>query len=189
MQSKTIAGAWRRAFGNVAPVGHLCRIALADRWLRIHSLPGAKRYPEDPAEYAELLLRHNAVATSLLGSDADCILFFCDFPSEPATALLGLLPAASRVPYYLPELARLTNEYEQLRIGATCVAWHSGSFDEILRARTDDRIGPTLFANLDRGTAFAPYDGGADLFFASREQVAESRVLWGSWLSPRNDGL
>lgn len=60
--STTLSKAWRARFGEVLPAGFLCREALSDRWLRIHSLPESKRYPADPSEMAELLSRHNRVA-------------------------------------------------------------------------------------------------------------------------------
>jgi hypothetical protein len=46
-----------------------------------------------------------------------------------------------------------------------------------------------LFANLDLCTAFAPYDGGADLFVQSTAHVAGHRNRWARWLSSREDQL
>ncbi|NUP10195.1 MAG: hypothetical protein HOW73_29445 [Polyangiaceae bacterium] len=188
MQSAAITAGWRSAFGDVAPIGHLCRRALPDRWLRIHNLPGGRRYPASPGDYTELLSRQNAAATTILGLDAQCILFFCDFPDSTSSKLLKLL-ADPPQPSWLPELAALTDAYEQFELGALAVTWKSGQFDGVLRARADDDVGPLLFANLTHRTAFAPYDGGADLFLASPQQVMEYRRRWSDWLSPRADQL
>lgn len=55
------------AFGELPPVGHVLRSAIAERWLRIHSLPHSKRYAETEPEYDELLRRHNELALEVLG--------------------------------------------------------------------------------------------------------------------------
>ncbi len=49
---------WKKEFGNVAPVGFVLRQHLQAHWVRFHSLPESKRYPESVSEYAELILRH-----------------------------------------------------------------------------------------------------------------------------------
>lgn len=187
MTAPTVTDDWKRSFGQVAPIGHLCREALHDRWLRIHSLPEAKRYPETRAERGELLARQNTVATATLGSDATCTVFVYDFGERYPTAD-SLVPNAPPL-VWLPELASLAKDYETLRIGAFPVRWRAGAFDSVLLARADDRVGPTMFANLSRGTAYAPYDGGADLFLESSSAVREHHALWANWLSSRADGL
>lgn len=170
-------------------MGHLCRDSLPDRWLRIHSLPRGKRYPETQAEYVELLLRQNTVATAVLAASAECVLFFCDFPDEPELSLPNRLSMTFPEPVWVPELASLTDAYEQLRIGAVSVTWQHGTFDDLLRGRADGRLVPFLFVNLAAGTAFAPYDGGVDLFLKGPDDVTAARRRWPAWLSPRPDQL
>ena len=58
-----LAEEWKRRFVN-PPISHWMRDSPG--WLRIHSLPGSKRYPESDAEYAEMVRRHNAVAQAVL---------------------------------------------------------------------------------------------------------------------------
>jgi hypothetical protein len=72
----SLATDWTAHFGSLLPVAHLLRTSLASTgWLRIHSLPEAKRYPETETEYSELLRRHREVASEVLGAaDAPCIL-------------------------------------------------------------------------------------------------------------------
>ncbi|WP_425457790.1 DUF3885 domain-containing protein [Catellatospora sichuanensis] len=36
-----------------------------DRWVRFHSLPGSKRYPENEGEYGTVLNRHHTVLDQL----------------------------------------------------------------------------------------------------------------------------
>jgi hypothetical protein len=189
MRPEAVVHEWTKAFGKVAPIGHLCRDALPERWLRMHNLPHGKRYPDSPDEYGQLLSRQNTVATTILGASSECLLFFCGFPSESGAAVLDLLAVPSPECLWLPELAALAVDYEQIRIGAAVVSWRPGDFDDLLRARADDKVGPVLFANVKRPTAFAPYDGGADLFLDSAESIAACKRSWSAWLSSRADGL
>jgi hypothetical protein len=41
-----------------------------DRWIRFHTLPDSKRYPESEAEYATVLARHNAILGELVTTSA-----------------------------------------------------------------------------------------------------------------------
>ncbi|MDB4915783.1 MAG: hypothetical protein JWM95_3427, partial [Gemmatimonadetes bacterium] len=68
----TVLARWPEWYPDAPPVGFLLREAYPDRWLRIHSLPEAKRYPTSGFDYAELLRRHNSVAADVLGLDTPC---------------------------------------------------------------------------------------------------------------------
>lgn len=43
---------WDSWLPGCEPIGHHLRRAFAERWVRFHSLPGSKRYPESDAEAA-----------------------------------------------------------------------------------------------------------------------------------------
>lgn len=58
-----------------------------DWWLRIHSLPQSRRYPETPPDWEELLARHNTVATELLGDGEPCVLVISRFSSQDGTTM------------------------------------------------------------------------------------------------------
>lgn len=190
MDADVVARGWKRSFGVVAPIASICRSVLHERWMRVHSLPNSKRYASSPEEYEELLARQNAVATAVLGADEECTFFCCEFPGEPASRILDLLPAPSSALAWLPELASLADDYyEEIRIVATTVLWSPQRFDALIRARADYEIGPVLLANLRRHTAFAPYDGGADLFLDSPRSIPMLTRRWSSWLSAHPDGL
>ncbi|MFD6971116.1 hypothetical protein [Streptomyces sp. NPDC059949] len=51
------------------PEAHQFKHAYADRWVRFHSLPESKRYPEDETEYAIVLDRYNTVLDELFAGD------------------------------------------------------------------------------------------------------------------------
>src|SRR5215211_5157115 len=67
-----ILARWPDWYPDAPPDGFLLREAYPERWLRIHSLPQAKRYPTSGFDYAELLRRHNAVADDVVGVGNPC---------------------------------------------------------------------------------------------------------------------
>jgi len=69
------------------------------------------------------------------------------------------------------------------------VTWNRSAFDKLIFAAADDQTGPVLFANTATQTNYAPYDGGADLFFSSPTAVEVAKSEFRLWLSARADGL
>lgn len=43
---------WRKAFGELPPLGYFLRKAVPERWTRFHSLPESKRYAKNDDEKA-----------------------------------------------------------------------------------------------------------------------------------------
>jgi hypothetical protein len=176
----------------VPPIGYICRQALQDRWLRIHSLPESKRYPEDEAEFRELLQRHNEVATAVLGEGSQCVLFAVSYDEQPGPADMSDLPCVDgSAVLQVPQLSfRPSDELVPLwaRVAAIVMSWRRGALDPLLREVAEDRT-RVIVANLGLGTAYAPYDGGADLILGSAEAVGPAKAAWRPWLSERADGL
>ncbi|MGW6733237.1 DUF3885 domain-containing protein [Streptomyces sp. NPDC055013] len=56
-----LSALWQRQFPKGPPIAHELRAAYSDRWVRFHSLPDSKRYPESEDEYAIVLHRYNTV--------------------------------------------------------------------------------------------------------------------------------
>jgi hypothetical protein len=186
MTTHPVHEAWLRAFPDSAPAGFICRYTASDRWLRVHALPNGKRYATTPDERAEILRRYNTVGTDLLGDGAPCVLFLARFGEntdwdDDTTACL------------LPERPLHYLEYgapdEPIQFFHLPVVWRAGDFDSFLEAKADDRMGPALFFNFEGRRAVAPYDGGADLFYAAPEEVAHGRRRYQQWISKRPDGL
>jgi len=67
--------------------------------------------------------------------------------------------------------------------------WREGGFDQIIAAAANDELCPIVFVNFSVCSMYAPYDGGADLFFSSSEEMLVARNRFRSWLSKREDGM
>ncbi len=187
MTSEQIAAAWKACFGLVGPCGFLCREAHLDLWVRIHSLPESKRYPENEADRVEILRRHNTVASVILGENADCIVFAAQFGCLPEIDGGTLVGIGDLRFAHVPALSISEGE-GSIQFFAAQTVWCFGVFDDLILAAAENSIGPILFANLNTGTAYSPYDGGADLFLTSTSGVKSAKDSWRPWLSLRADG-
>jgi len=186
---------WARWYADAPPVGFLLREAYPERWLRIYSLPGGKRYPTSGFEYAEILRRHNAVAENVLGSESSCVALLLHTCRGRGSRAVGR--AAQLTSFGLSRLTalplQLSDEREGVFAAPMCifgmqVTWRSGAYDRLLLEVADDRT-HGLIVNMESGRVYAPYDGGADLFYASEMERDLARERFQSWISPREDGL
>ncbi|MBK7581372.1 MAG: hypothetical protein IPI67_14305 [Myxococcales bacterium] len=104
---------WQAHFPELAPAGLAFQESLRTRWLRIHSLPGSKRYADSPEERAELLQRHRQVADVVLGASSACALLVAGFSDAPGPAdepTLARLPQLAFTQALLDHPDWLTNE-------------------------------------------------------------------------------
>src|SRR5262245_17461597 len=132
-------GRWATWFPNAPPIGFLLREAEPDRWLRIHSLPGSRRYAVSGPDHAELLRRHNAVATDLLGAGARCAVVLFDVCDPARNAALGARAALteSELPTVGPLPPELWDDDDGVFAEPVCLfggstVWHPGGFDAFI---------------------------------------------------------
>ena len=174
-KAEALRTAWQAQFGAALPIGHQLRQALPQRWFRMHHLPESRRYPDTPADWAEALARHEAVASWLLGEATPvwCI--------EVCTVREAGERAWLRVPIDASEWA--------YALRARQTKWRQGEHTAAIAAVLKEREGPRLWADLQRGCVYAPYPGGADLICTDTAQRAQGRVRFADWLSSQPSGL
>ena len=176
-----------RAWYRVMPHGWSVLDRHADRWLRIHSLPLSKRLPDDETEYATILARHNRAIAAVVGT-ADCAVIGYDYAGAyvfPANhPLAAWLPRAPAVMRLAPE----DEDSEPISVFAGRGTWSDGMLDVPLRAVADDHL-RLMVLNWDTGAAYAPYDGGADLFWPTTAARDRARQEFLPWLSSDPSGL
>ncbi|MBC7923008.1 MAG: hypothetical protein H7Z75_18170 [Ferruginibacter sp.] len=178
---------WQSHYGSATPVAHILRHQVPDRWFRIHSLPESKRYADTPDEYSILLARHNAVATEILGSQTRCLLLVGRYTVEPELDIHSQdLPLVETVTFALFDSVR---EPDSMSIWYAPIIWSAERFDGIIKTVADDQAAHIMFASLETGEAYAPYDGGADLFLSSATRRNELKQRYSHWLSKHPQGL
>lgn len=175
---------WRRRYSDTQPIGWALRHSFPNRWFRIHSLPEAQRYPADDADWDTLLHRHRAVSNELIQPKSPCYLItpwscakddcFADYSLRLITSLPEFRPELDEPP---------TGGYFGARI-----EWDFDRFEPVLRAAAQWESLSCVVSE-DRLCAYAPYDGGADLFLpdASTRDTLKGRFT--EYLSDGEDGL
>jgi hypothetical protein len=171
------------------------RVAFPDRWVRFHSLPGSKRYPEDDAAYAEVLARHNAVLGKLAHPGSQVVLVTTGYsegpvPSRSYPALGAFDPGA--VPWRTVAMHRVEEGFDELsywHLFTSVREWRPGAFDPLVRLVADDAVANVLVVAPDCRWVLHPYDGGMDVIAESPEARRLLRTRFASWLSVRGDGL
>ncbi len=186
---KSISAEWKANFGLVPPLGYLCREAFPDRWIRIHSLPESKRYPESEAEMAEVCRRHNEIATNVFGLNGECILVIGRYAYPPGVVDVF---AYADIPPSLkldPSMPSWIDDESRGEFYVRRTTWAPGKFDRLLRDVADEEEVNVLFFSPTRSSIYSPYDGGADLILPNADMVTAAKEKWSSWLSALDSGL
>lgn len=186
---------WQDCFPDCEPISHLLRPTFRDRWVRFHSLPESKRYPEGESEYEMVLHRHNRVLDELAGAGRSVVLLTTGYSETPELVrtyrdLESLDPDAK--PWRTVPMHELEGDFSNpnyWHVFASAWEWRPGSFDPLIRLIADDTIRNVMVVDPDCRWLLHPYDGGMD---AIAESPAERDRLRGShegWLSARADGM
>lgn len=189
-----LAGLWRERRPAGPPIGHTFRSTYADHWVRFHSLPGSKRYPESEDEYAIVLDRSNTILDELF-MGRDIFVVTMDWSYTPDGPAGFPIPRQTLHPDGIrwwtepdeedpdPEFHAHTRLYADQRL------WERGCLDELLRAVADDALGDVFFTDTELRRIHHPYDGGADVILATPAERDRLRDRHTDWLSSHPAGL
>ncbi|MGN6127586.1 MAG: DUF3885 domain-containing protein [Humibacter sp.] len=189
-----LGSAWERRAGRAIPASWSLREHLADRWVRFHSLPGAKREAETKAEEEILLDRHHEVLVALRrSSSGEVVLVLLRWDGQGTVrASRGFRRIASSWSFWRTFVDETTADEENETITASAFvrrlpATREG-LDPWFRRAADHA---DVFAITDDAVdwVYAPYDGGADVIAPTIEARDALRERFSAWLSPRADGL
>lgn len=183
---------WDLEFENFAPEAHNLKHQYQSRWVRFHSLPESKRYPENEAEYLEVLRRHNVVLQELCGTGKVLVVLpeYSEerVPAKPEPELLNLFPACE---YWCTlEQHEDDDDYESYwHLHASEVVFTGSEFNNLFRMVANDEAGNIMIVCPSKGVVFHPYDGGADVILASTEQRDRLKEKYNEWLSSHPKGF
>lgn len=187
---------WDREFPNCPPVGFLLRDAFRSRWVRFHSLPESKRYPEDEAEYQILLERHNAILSELVRQSLRVVLVTTGYSESPEPgrrdAAVEELNPSARLWRTIPMHTAAPNYFDAptyWHLFAGEWEWRPGSFDPLIRLVAADTVADVLIVEPECRWVLHPYDGGMDVIAETPAQRARLGSAYKDWLSIHPSGL
>lgn len=187
-----LADYWTKHFPNAAPVGWDLRSSLPDRWVRFHSLPGSKRYPENAKDRAIVEERAELLFRAVLGQNGPWYLYAYVYEPDPALPF----EVAEHWTYHGVPLTKAFTCPEDADPDASTIIVFGGEmkrfdahFGEAVLGIAEDKSARAAWVSPTARTVFAPYDGGFDLITATPQQASELRRTHKKWLSKRADGL
>jgi len=176
---------WVSEFPCTPPVGHVLRGALAERWVRFHSLPGSKRYPDSENEFEELLMRHRAVAGELFASGEKIYVYRCHLGEPKLKAGRRHQIAGRQLRDCVVRFAAVdgpvgNEDYYFTRALATL--WEPDFFEPLIRQVAQWELAGITFVSPRNGNMYCPYDGGMDVFCLPATSCW-IKERFGSWMS------
>jgi hypothetical protein len=182
---------WVEEYPASPLIGFLLREKYNDKWFRIHSLPGSKRYPENDGEIREVLHRHNAVLDALLRPDGAFVLLTTGYSDEPTPVLPPLLRTDSTLNRSSAFAFTATSDTESpcWHFFVTALNWHRGCLDAVLAQVATDAVADILVIGQEQKCVYHPYDGDGDIIVRNDEARMALKQIFSAWLSPRADGL
>jgi hypothetical protein len=169
---------WNRHYPETPPINHLFKNRLKTRWARIHSLPGAKRYPVTPAEWDELLHRQNTVIDSLVP------------PATPIRVVINFIEIDNYLfkAFDLENIGVFVDEqgetvYQSFQFKTT---WERNTLNPLLIMIADEKMRAFLIAP---DCLISPYDGGMDIILKDPHTCWAFKRQFPDWLSKHPEGL
>ncbi|MEU7630489.1 hypothetical protein AB0C34_10945 [Nocardia sp. NPDC049220] len=194
MRSDDLLGLWQRRWPRCPPLADELKHAYRDRWVRFHSLPRSKRYPETADEYGIVLDRYNTVLDELF-TGQEIYLITSDWSNRPEP---GARPDDHA--QWHPDARYWTSvcndptetdaefiSYTHLFVSR--VPWQHGAVDDLLRAVADDATAGVMIADLALERIHHPYDGGTDVLLRTAAERDTLMHRHAGWLSQHPEGF
>jgi len=146
LQPNELHRRWQAAYPDCPPTGYILRSQYRERWVRFHSLPGSRRYPESEDDYQTLLHRHNAVLSGLNDGESGIVLISTgysntDVPDQRYAKLQHLDPHAQHWHTIAKHVLDNDEEYPNYwHFFMSQHSWTPGIFDAILRIVADNTV-------------------------------------------------
>ncbi len=169
---------WDARYPEAPPINHFFKACLPTRWARIHSLPDAKRYPDNAQEWAELMRRQDGVIAALIaeGTRLRIIVNFIEIDNP-----LFKKHDFENIGVFVDRVAETVYQSFQFE-----VEYKPGALDDILIMIATEQV-RGFFIGPD--CLISPYDGGVDLILQDEQTCMIFKQRFRDWLSLRADGL
>lgn len=183
---------WTAEVSEFAPIGHVLRRHLHDRWTRFHSLPDSKRYTENDTEFEEVLRRHLAVASELFEACEPIYIYRCRVGEHRLKGKRKHLLAGHQLREKMVRLPSGLSVHDEddghYCVRALATSWAPGFFSILARQVAGWEESGVTFVSPTTKNIYCPYDGGMDVFpYAESPSTLEAKFP--SWMSSRADKM
>jgi hypothetical protein len=185
---------WDATFPLCPPIGYFLRDAYPERWFRIHTLPDSQRYPETPAESAEILRRHTTILAQVFSPGHLVCMLALGYSSTPHPVPPEDLDPRDHAFVFLRTIPmHAADEDERFHrywhIWLHAYPWHPDSLDHVLSQVADGSIANLVLVAPHQDIIYHPYDGGADVIVPTQAERDRWRTTYRTWLSRHPSGL
>ncbi|MGW1742444.1 DUF3885 domain-containing protein [Nocardia sp. NPDC001965] len=192
--SDDLSALWQRHRPHCPPLAHELKHAYRDHWVRFHSLPGSKRYPDTADEYGIVLDRYNTISDELF-TGQEVHLITCDWSDRPRPGArpdnhAQWHPGARYWTSICDDPTGIGTEFvSYTHLFISRFPWRPGIVDDLLRAVADDETAGVMITDLSLARIHHPYDGGADVLLPTTAERDTLAHRYAHWLSGRPEGL
>ncbi|WNO10068.1 hypothetical protein [Teredinibacter sp. KSP-S5-2] len=189
---KSLAKFWEKEFEGFIPKAHNLKHEYKNRWVRFHSLPESKRYPETEDEYVEILRRHNLILQEIVGDKEDLYVILPEYsesgvPTKPEENLTNLVPISE---YWCSIQPFKDEDYDVFwHLHASKIVFTGSELNDLFRLVANDEVRNIMIVCSSTKVVFHPYDGGADVVLASTKERDELKKKHCDWLSTHPEGF
>jgi hypothetical protein len=157
-------------------------VDIGDRHLRLHSLPGSKRYAESVFETAEIVHRHEVVLAELLGesSSGEIVVFGLDWGSNDWAGGWTRKRLPGRWPWMIWYDTRDEEDAQPQYFWGSSIT-RIDQLRQLLSAAAVD-VARIRITNPDMTWLYWPYPGGADIYARSTAERDALRDAHSDWL-------
>ncbi len=182
---------WLRNFGELPPIAHVLRESLVSRWVRFHTLPESKRYPETDSEMECVFERYKTVIAEVTTSVQQLGLLTTNwYPTKELRNSGSILPVHHAAAMLWRSVA-IDDDPDPViwDIYHSTMRLEDPALNMILRMVAEDRIYNVMILDSSSSWLVHPYDGGMDVFAASGDARNDLASRYAAWLSKRPDWL
>jgi hypothetical protein len=181
---------WGQTWARCLPYAPVLKTSYPDRWVRFHSLPGSKRYPDDEAEHTIVLDRYNTVLDDLFaGQEVYVISTDWNDQLEPAQRPADHDRWHSGSRHWTSICVNSDSGFEAYwHLYVSRIQWQRGCVNELLRAVANDEAPGVMLTDLTVQRVHHPYDGGADVLLAPNGERDQLRSQHANWLPDHPSG-
>lgn len=189
MNEKEFSEKFEKNFWKITPVSWQLKDIFHDNWLRIHSLPNAKRYAQNTSDWEILLKRQNTIFEELLGEDS-CIFAIIQEEKKKSQNWKNFFPDSEIIYWknYMFKDEETGENMWELHFSFAKIFWKNGRFDDIFKEIADDNA-RVIFVDFSKKILVAPYDWGIDIIFPDTNSRKIFHEKYKEWTSERTDWL